>query len=470
MIDCRDRGECGKLVHGGMAFVRRESELTRITRLITEPTVGLSVCGISGAGGVGKSYLLQQALEAVDLDALGILHVWVDGSNPQMRGDFFGILEQLFRRNLNPKSPHRDYFPHVRDLARLHRELGLDAARELDRAKVPESVRRRVSSLIRTGHMLNKAVPMTRDYLNLAALNISEKETHEALDDAWRFASDLKSFSESSGVLRKLLGLSKKDRVRRELYKVTAEEALVDLRAAMGALETGQILKRLAQDPIEGARKLLIVLDDYEVLSPLLGDFLVGSLVPELAAAGFETLLFVLCRDDLEATHVGWSQHCKRFIKDQVRLTPFDEPTALALMAEAGIDSERGKQLFISTQGYPFLLSLVIEESSTIDGNSALFLRKFFDRTTRWMTPREQEWFVRVCYLERVNEDTLAPLFPGEDVRRIQDWFEREPSIRDPGAEYFRVRPLIRDKVIRYLEVRAPTRHHELIRLAASSP
>jgi hypothetical protein len=448
--------------------VRRESELTRITRLLTEQGTGLSVCGISGAGGVGKSYLLAQALESVDLEALGILQLSVDGSNPQMRGDFFGVLEQLFRRNLNPKSPHRDYFPRVRELARMHRELGIEATRELDKAKAPESVKKRVSSLLRAGHMLNKAVPMTREYFDLAAFNVSDEETHQTLDDAWRLATDLKAFTESSGLVRKLMGLSKKDRVRRELYKVTAEEALVDLRAALGALQPGEVIKRLAQGSIDGAKKLLIVLDDYEVMSPLLGDFLVGALVPELAAAGFETVLFVLCRDDLEATHVGWSQHCKRYLKDQIRLTPFDEPTALKLMAEAGIDEVRGKQLFESTQGYPFLLSLVIEESSTIDGNSALFLRKFFDRTTRWMTPREQEWFVRSCYLERVNEDTLAPLFPNEDVRRIQDWFEREPSIRDPSSSVFRVRPLIRDKVLRYQEVRAPSRHRELLKASES--
>ncbi|MDP1823011.1 MAG: hypothetical protein Q8L48_07210 [Archangium sp.] len=440
--------------------------MTRITKLLTQPGPGLSVCGISGAGGVGKSYLLAQALESVDLEALGFVHVWVDGSNPQLRGDFFGVLEQLFRRNLNPNSPHRDYFPRLRELARLHREVGLETARELNRAKVPEAVKKRVSSLLKAGHMLNKAVPMTRDYFDLAAFNISDEETHAMLDEAWRLAADLKALTESSGVVRKLLGLSRKDRVRRELYKVTAEEVLVDLRAALGALQRGEKLRKLAQGPISGAQKLLIVLDDYEVLSPLLGDFLVGSLVPELAAAGFETVLFVLCRDDLESTHVGWSQHCKRSIKDQIRLTPFDQPTALKLMADAGIDAARGQQLFESTQGYPFLLSLVIEESSSIDANSALFLRKFFDRTTRWMTPREQEWFVRACYLDRVNEDTLGPLFPHEDVRRIQDWFEREPSIRDPSASFFRVRPLIRDKVLRYQEVRAPSRHRELLKAA----
>ena len=78
------------------------------------------------------------------------------------------------------------------------------------------------------------------------------------------------------------------------------------------------------------------------------------------------------------------------------------------------------------------------------------------------MSPREREWFLRVCYLENVNVDTLGPLFPGEDVERIQDWFEREASIRDPTAPVFRVRPLIREKVLRYLELRSPSRHTDM--------
>jgi hypothetical protein len=78
------------------------------------------------------------------------------------------------------------------------------------------------------------------------------------------------------------------------------------------------------------------------------------------------------------------------------------------------------------------------------------------------MTEREQEWFLKICYLERVNEDTLALLFPADEIARIQDWFESEPSVRDPAAADFRGRPLIRDKVLRYESIRAPRRHAEL--------
>ena len=59
------------------------------------------------------------------------------------------------------------------------------------------------------------------------------------------------------------------------------------------------------------------------------------------------------------------------------------------------------------------------------------------------------------------------PFFPGEDVGKIVDWFEREPSIRDPSTAFWRVRPLVREKVLRYLEVRAPSKHRERMALAS---
>jgi hypothetical protein len=36
--------------------------------------------------------------------------------------------------------------------------------------------------------------------------------------------------------------------------------------------------------------------------------------------------------------------------------------------------------------------------------------------------------------------DPPSVMFPVEKTAKIQDWFEREPSVRDPSAPYFRVR------------------------------
>ena len=105
----------------------------------------------------------------------------------------------------------------------------------------------------------------------------------------------------------------------------------------------------------------------------------------------------------------------------------------------------------------------MVEEATAPDAESALFAKKFFDRTTRWMSPKERKWFTAVCYLDTINEDTLRLLFPDEDVPLVQDWFEREASVRDPTSPSFQVRPLVREKVLRYLETRSPARRREML-------
>ncbi|CAA9277616.1 MAG: hypothetical protein AVDCRST_MAG93-2983, partial [uncultured Chloroflexia bacterium] len=39
---------------------RRASEITRLSRLLHASDDGLSICSISGPGGVGKTYLVKQ--------------------------------------------------------------------------------------------------------------------------------------------------------------------------------------------------------------------------------------------------------------------------------------------------------------------------------------------------------------------------------------------------------------------------
>jgi DICT domain-containing protein len=109
------------------------------------------------------------------------------------------------------------------------------------------------------------------------------------------------------------------------------------------------------------------------------------------------------------------------------------------------------------------LLTLAIHQATVPGAESALFAKKFFDRTTRWMSSKEREWFTAVCYLDKINEDTLRAVFREEDVPLVQDWFEREASIRDPASRLFQMRPLIREKVLRYLETRSPSRHREML-------
>jgi hypothetical protein len=445
----------------------RKSETARLLELLQRRDPGVGIIAISGPGGVGKSYLLGHVLDAVDPSSLRALRLTVDGSSEQSRGDFFGLIDgQLAKPSLPPPAgPKHDYFPHVRKVAGIHRALVDAVAAELKAKGAPQHVKDAILGLLQAGRGLNMAVPKTREFLDLHKPIFKDSEIVQTLDGAWEFARGLRALRSSDtlpGPIRDVLGMTYKERVKNDLYNVTADALVTDLSAALSGYRK-QDRFRLTQGRIDGLERLLLVLDDFEALAPTLEDFLVGALIPRLADAPFPTTLVILGRDDLDAMHPAWGQHCRKYILDQIRLSPFDREAALDLLARAGVPEERREELYQATQGFPFLLSLLIEEVGAEGADSALFLRKFFDRTTRWMSARERDWFVRVCYLDSVNIDALVPLFPGEEVEKIQDWFEREASIRDPAASVFRVRPLIREKVLRYLELRSPSRHREML-------
>lgn len=469
----------------------RRSEVARLLDAIRSRHAGLRIVGVSGPGGVGKSYLLRHVLDLAEASSVGAastdpqprapaggpaprwLKLTVDGSNQQARGDFFALVAgQLARRSLpRPAKPDHDYFPHVRKVAAMHRALVEGVAAELSATSAPPEVKSAAIALLKAGRRLNKVMPKTREYVDVSAAGDADLEA--TLDEAWRLVSGLQILRDSNalpGAIRNFFGWTYGPRVRSDLYNVTADALLTDLSAALGGYRRRDLL-RFTEEPIPGLDRLLLIIDDFESLAPVLEEFLVGALVPQLAEAQFPATLVVIARDDLGAMHPAWNQHCQQYLReeDQIRLTPFGREAAVDLLASAGVPEARREELYEATQGFPFLLSLIVEEMSESGADSALFLRKFFDRTTRWMSPREREWFLRVCYLDNVSVDTLRPLFPGEDVELIQDWFEREASIRDPTATVFRVRPLIREKVLRYLELRSPSRHKEMQERAAGA-
>ncbi len=462
--------------HIPSSTTRRASELATLSRLLHACDSGLSICSISGPGGVGKTYLVEEALSAERPRELGYIHLFADASNAQTRGDFFGLVEgQLAARGLPPPArPDRDYFPRTRKVADAHRDLVEKATAELRaRDGAPSEVREAAVALLRAGHLLNETIPKSRKYLDVASRSRDEDNTLSVLDDAWDAVGTLKALGTSAtlpGPISKALGQNLRRRVRRDLFNVTADAFMKDLASLIDAGSDGRRRRFRKENPtrkgITGAYRLLVVLDDYETLAPLLGDFLLGSLLPRLASAPFPTLLIVGCRDDLEATHPGWGQNAKKWLREKIHLAPFDEETAFGLMAEAGIARERWTRIYDATYGLPFLLTLAIEEATAPDAESALFSKKFFDRTTRWMTPKEQAWFATVCYLDKIDEDTLRIFFPKEEVPFVQDWFEREASIRDPASPSFQMRPLVREKALRYLETRSPSRHREMLRKA----
>lgn len=449
---------------------RRPSEVARVREFLEGKEPGLSILPVSGPGGVGKTFLVNHVIESgVGSDYLVLR---ADGAAPEMRGDLFAILESLFPRSLPPPARASfDYFPRVRELALEHRLLCDEALREMATSGATEDMKAAARILIRSGRAASKLARDPRVGRVLDALGKSDSELDRITDDVTTMLRTLRAFRDSTwlpGPLRDVLGVTRRNRLRNDLYALVAEELRTDLAAALWGYEGRDTLKPTHRR-IPGLERLLIVLDDFELIGPTLQDFLIGGLLRQLADAPFATRMLIVGRDDLMNMHPGWEQHARRFLRPSIELRSFDRPTTEALCREAGIDEDRIDALWESTRGYPYLVGLAIEEKSAPDAEAATFLRRFVERTTRWMLPNEQAWFFKLVYLDTVDEDTLCAFFEPGEATRVQRWFEQDASVRDPTAAAFRVRPLIRDRVLRYLAVRGPKAHADNMRRATQA-
>jgi len=103
------------------------------------------------------------------------------------------------------------------------------------------------------------------------------------------------------------------------------------------------------------------------------------------------------------------------------------------------------------TQGYPYCVQLWIEEAEA-GGRSAVMLKRFHDRTTRWMGEREKRWLQHVLFLSAVDIPSLQAMLgnetEGEEAFR---WFEGEGSVRDTAGSPYRVREYLRSRLVDYL-------------------
>jgi hypothetical protein len=300
--------------------------------------------------------------------------------------------------------------------------------------------------ILEAGGWLNDAFPVLKGKINLKALKKAEEAAYEAAMAILRKYQASRSIWPWNTV---------EDNVKRDLQGTLGEAMAIDFKAML----TGFV----PRDPekytwyvkrrIDGCNKLLIVMDDFEKTREALGDLLLNNLLGKFRDYHLPIRMIIAGRDSLFATDVRFKQYLAPNIVGQVALDVLPKEEALPLLCGAGFTQEEAPSIYSETGGYPYLIGHYLDQGK--EGlTSALGAKMLYERTTKWMTPQQKLWLEIVLPLETVSKRALrdAGVASGEeDV--IQDWFENEPSLRDPRASVFKVNPMLRTHIARYLEL-----------------
>ena len=209
-----------------------------------------------------------------------------------------------------------------------------------------------------------------------------------------------------------------------------------------------------------GIERVLLIIDDFETLQAPLGEFLIGSFLPLLQSASFESTVIILGRDQLEATHPAWDQHLRPCLQRRITVGTLPRQDMDKLVDAFRITAAAEKdRAWRDTEGYPFYVQLWIEEAES-GGRSAVMLKRFHDRTMRWMAPHQKVWLEQILFLDVVNKNHLNhQLDDPAETDSVFAWFQSEGSVRDTMGADFRLREYLRSRLLDYLRITDPDRY-----------
>lgn len=417
----------------------------------------VNIFGISGYGGIGKTYLLNQVLEHFKPTSKGYLKIKVDGADPSILGDFMALYDRKFSPKTIPNGKaDYDYFPHVRDLVRQHTALAKAVEAAIKKSTFPDDVKKAADCIFRGGNILNKSIPKTREYIDFDSLQ--KMGVDKRLDEAIDFLNSLKPIVETSwlpGRLKDVVGITYRERLKSDLFRLGADEWVADLCAILNRYQRIDRY-RLTHSPIKGLDRLLLIIDDFEILGKTIIDFVTTALIPTLEQANFPSTIIILGRDDLSDAHVSFQHHLSHLVREKIRLERFSDSITKKMFLEAGYSGTDITTLLEESQGYPFLVNLLCEAK----GGTVSFYQQFYERTTRWMNPLEKSWVLPLSYLDRITESSIQKMIPDAPAHAVMDWFKKEASLRDPNAEWYTIAPYIRRTLAEYHHKKLGTKKH----------
>jgi len=456
-------------------FVGRQDAVNHLADLLTgfKRSGGqLTVQSIEGPGGIGKTCLFNHVLESIDLSDRKYLTLKIDGNVDGSSTSAQSIVRAVSRLVDSAEAdairdkPAGYYFQQVGRAIKAIEMIRSLAVAEFQK-KHPDNENGR-AALVRfldlafeLGKRLNDAIPITKKHINVREFEKSKHLLEEIVPtlaslqeegaNFWerRFAK----FSESRAL---------RNSIKENACKVLASALISDLSAILKryrAADRGRAMHR----KVPGIDRLLLIFDDYEKLQESLDEFLVGHLLPALRSANFESTVILLVRDQLEATHPAWDQHLKPNLLKHIALENLTRVEMDELVEAFGISSVVEKdRAWRDTADYPFYVQLWIEEVES-GGRGAVMLKRFYERTTRWMSDRERRWLEHTLFLDTVNIRSLRSMLGSEsEAHDAFRWFEHNGSVRATSGPSFRVREYLRSRLIDYLRASDPDRCEEL--------
>jgi hypothetical protein len=452
-------------------FVGRHEAVERLQAVLKEQTRAdgrLTIQSIEGPGGIGKTFLFDYVITAMDLTDRHYLRFKIDGNEPSAIS-----LVRLISRMVDSADakeirnhPAGYYFPTIARIIKAIETIKSEAVAEFQKRHPSEqdghlAISRFLDWAFKTGHRINDVAPITKRYVNVKELEKWQKSLQAEVPTMASFRE------ETPGVLERLgLGGSTalRNSIKENACHPLADALLSDLSAILAGYRPQDRYKP-AHSKIKGIDRLLLVIDDFEKLQESLGEFSVSYFLSALKNADFESVVIILGRDRLEATHPAWDQHLKSALLKRIELDPLSRKEMDELVESYGVRNQSEKErAWRDTQGYPFYVQLWVEEVES-GGRSAVMLKRFYDRITRWMSDREKAWLHFTLFLDEVNKRSLQNMTGDvEEAESAFRWFEREGSVRDTIGGVFRVREYLRSRLIDYLRISDPDKYEDLER------
>jgi hypothetical protein len=452
--------------------VGRQSDIAKIKKVLLGENRSrgqLSIMSIEGPGGIGKTALFEHAAGASHLAPRRYLQLKVS-SRGSARITPSGMMEDLIKSAKSPAIESKSvghFFPHTLKAVSAVEAVRSAISSEADK-KFPTDAELKGLLVDTASDLLAKGLPLA-EFANAVLKRPEYQNIAKRLDQAFagRVLRSFRSVRPEGNMLHKLFSSSTaalRNSVRRNATDVLAEALVHDLTLLLSG-----------KSKLEGVDRLLLIFDDYEFLMQQVGELVVRHLLPRLANAPFTSVVFVLGRDKLSTTHPFWSKELADFIVDRTVLNVLELTEFVELCRHYDvIDAAVRDRIWQETSGYPYLVRLVLEEMAEqkaegLEGPSALMLKSFYDRTTRFMSEEQRNWLEPLLFLDDINKRSLRSFFQDpEEISRVQEWFESEPSIRDPSASTFCIRPQLRRRLKEYLNRKDPDRFDTLAGISAN--